>query len=232
MTETTNSAAEIYAAQAALLKETYGDAIVVTKQVFNFRSQIVRDAEGNPVLGEDGKPVKSKRESIMLAIPRPGTASIASIINAGGAEFELLQSAMDEFQYKAAYDLLTDNPNMTAADFPIDQVLWAAIASMPAETRSRGLDKEELKAFTADYRAVMPGITGKTAEAVNNAAAAFEQRFLKYRTSTQILEKLREQLDIYISQAPNADVHSTVISWLSDKLNDLLAANPDELVVL
>ena len=207
----------------------FGDGAKINVEKFNFRTtkqeQMPEGVTGWPqVTDKEGNLVGFKRPSIQLPLYRPVLTSIITLLQNGGPEAELILDAVDGVVFKAAYDILASNPGMTAADFPLEQISLGYLASLPKETKSRGIDGELLAAFVEDYKAVMPGLTGKEQARVNNAATLFEKKFASCRNNKDFLQVLRGQLDIYTSNAPRASEFSDVISWLSTRLDELLAA--------
>lgn len=174
----------------------------------------------------------NKRDTVELdKLPVPSVEGIVEILQAGGKQLELLLSAVAEVVIAQARSLLNDNETMTAATFPLDQLSWEAIASMPeAEKRGRGIPKELWEQFANDYITVMPALTGKTAEQVGNAAKLFINKFQAVKTNKQVLGYLQEQLAIYISNSSNAEEFADCVKFLNDKAETLLAADDSALL--
>jgi hypothetical protein len=115
---------------------------------------------------------------------------------------------------------------MTGADFPYEQTAWQYIADMPeGEKRGRGIAKETWEDFAADYLAVMPGITGKTAEQIGLAAKLFLTKFQQVKSNKPVVQKLKEQLAIYTNGSPNAEAYFDCIKFLDEKAGSLLKAD-------
>lgn len=168
----------------------------------------------------------NKRETVELKLPTPSVEGLVKILEAGGKQLELLLSAASDIVLSQARSILNDNESMTDKDFPMEQVSWEYIANMPeAEKRGRGIPKEVWEAFAADYIAVMPGVTGKTAEQVGNAAKLFLNKFQQVKTNKPVIEKLLEQLGIYANSSPNAEEFADAVKFLKDKGETLLAAD-------
>lgn len=174
----------------------------------------------------------NKRDTVELdKLPVPSVEGIVEILQAGGKQLELLLSAVAEVVIAQARSILNDNETMTAATFPLEQLSWEAIASMPeAEKRGRGIPKELWEQFANDYITVMPALTGKTAEQVGNAAKLFINKFQAVKTNKQVLGYLQEQLAIYISNSSNAEEFADCVKFLNDKAETLLAADDSALL--
>lgn len=193
------------------------DNTVDTKEVkFHFK----KDALGN------------KRETVEISnLPVPSVEGLIAILNAGGKGLDLLLAAASDVVIAQARSIINDNESLTAANFPYDQVTWDFIANMPeAEKRGRGIAKEVWEAFSNDYIAVMPGLTGKTAEQVGNAAKLFLNKFQAVKTNKPVLAKLKEQLAIYISNSSNAEEFADCVKFLNEKADGLLAADETALL--
>jgi hypothetical protein len=98
------------------------------------------------------------------------------------------------------------------------------------ERRGGGISKDQWEAFSADYCAVMPGLTGKATEMVKRAAALYVQRLTSVKTNKPVLGRLNEQLAIYTQSAPNAEQFIDVLTFLTEKINTLLNASDEELL--
>ena len=92
-----------------------------------------------------------------------------------------------------------------------------------AERRGGGIPKETWEDFSKDYITVMPGFTGKTVEQVTNASKILSGRFNAVKTNKPVIKLLKDQIGIYISQAPNAEQFSDVLNF-GRKADTLLKA--------
>lgn len=173
----------------------------------------------------------NKRETVELKLPTPSVEGLVKILETGGKGLELLLSAAADIVAAQARSILNDNETMTASNFPMDQCSWEFIANMPeAEKRGRGIAKEVWEAFGKDYVAVMPAVTGKTAEQVGNAVKLFLNKFQAVKSNKPVIAKLKEQLAIYVSNSPNAEEYGDAVKFLSEKADTLLAADETALL--
>ena len=173
----------------------------------------------------------NKRETVELKLPAPSVEGLVAILETGGKGLELLLAAASDIVIAQARSILNDNETMTDKDFPMEQCFWEFIANMPeAEKRGRGIAKEVWEAFGKDYVAVMPGVTGKTAEQVGNAVKLFLNKFQAVKSNKPVIAKLKEQLAIYISNSPNAEEYADAVKFLSDKADTLLQADDSALL--
>lgn len=203
------------------VKASFNNTVDIIATKFHFKKAKVVDSEGK----ETG--IEVKRPSLEIPIPRPSVEGIVAIIEAGGKQLDLLMEAVFEIPVSRARELINSDENITADNFPYNQLAWEAISNLPkAERRGGGISKESWEEFAKDYIAVMPAVTGKTAEQVGNASKIFVNRFNSVKFQKQILKLLKAQLAIYADNSPNAEQFVEVIEFLSNKADSLL--NMDE----
>lgn len=195
------------------------DKFVDEKDVkFNFRT-VKDEATG----------LESKRASIEAKIPVPSVEGLVRILEQGGKGLELLLEVAADVIYQRAREVLADNDKLT--ELPLEGLDWETIANLPkAERKGRGIPAETWKEFSEDYIAVMPGVTGKTAEQVGNAAKIFVDKFNKVKTNKPVLTLLKAQLAVYMNSSANAENFSDVLEFLLNKADTLLNADEKELL--
>jgi len=175
--------------------------------------------------------IETKRPTVELNLPVPSVEGIIAILEAGGKQLELLQSAVADVVIAQARSILNDSESMSADNFPFAQVAWEFIANMPeAEKRGRGIPKELWEEFVTDYVAVMPAVTGKSTEQVTLAAKLFINKFQQVKTNKPVVQKLREQLSIYANNSKQAENFVDCIKFLDDKAEALLEADETALL--
>jgi hypothetical protein len=168
--------------------------------------------------------LESKRPTIEQKIPVPSVEGIISILEAGGKQLEMLQEAVADVIYQRARELLADDDKLT--EVPLDLLAWEVIANLPkAERKGRGIPKEVWEDFSKDYVAVMPGVTGKTAEQIGNAAKIFLNKFQAVKTNKPVIKLLQSQLAVYLNSSPNAESFSECVEFLVNKAEALLAVD-------
>lgn len=188
------------------------------KKVFKFHFK--KDELGN------------KRPTVELTLPIPSVEGIVDIITKEGneKELELLLEAIENVITSQARTVVNSDETITQATFPMDSVLWGFIANMDkAERRGGGISKETWEAFCTDYVAVMPAVTGKTADQVGRAAAIFADKFTKVRSNKPVLTKLKDQLGIYVTNSTKAEDFTDCVEFLTDKADKLLAVDDSAL---
>ena len=168
--------------------------------------------------------LESKRATIEQKLPVPSIEGIIAILEAGGKQLELLQDTVAEVIYGRAREILADDEKLT--EVPVDQLTWEVIANLPkAERKGRGIPKETWEDFSKDYVAVMPSVTGKTAEQVGNAAKILLNKFAQVKTNKPVINLLKGQLALYLNSSPNAESFSECVEFLVNKADALLAAD-------
>jgi len=170
----------------------------------------------------------NKRAPVELSLPVPTVAGKVAILRAGGKELELLDDAIYGVIKSVAGEIVAERADISQDNFPVDQVFWTAIANMPKAERAT-IAQEQWDGFAADYMAVMPGLTGKTADQVGLAVAIYLKKFTQIKTNKPILGKLKEQIALYM-ETPNAENYSDVLELLVRRVESYLTA--EEAVIL
>lgn len=174
----------------------------------------------------------NKRPSVELKLPVPSVEGIIDILNKGGKELELLQDAIYDVIRSQAASIVSDDEKISQATFPSAQVLWSAIANMPkADRRSSSIDASVWEAFAKDYIDTMPGVTGKTVEAVTNATVVYLKKFSIVKTNKDVIGKLKDQLALYMEHSKNVEQFGEILELLVSKADSYLNANDVELLV-
>jgi hypothetical protein len=167
----------------------------------------------------------NKRANVELKIGVPSVEGIVKILETGGKELELLQDAMYDVIRAQAYEKVAENESLNQDNFPFTEITWQTIANMPKEDRrSSTIAPEVWEAFSKDYISVMPGLTGKSVDAVTNATIVYLKKFALVKTDKKILNKLKEQLSLY-TETPNAEQFGEVLELLVRKCDTYLAAD-------
>lgn len=181
---------------------------------------------------DDKTGIEFKRPTLILPIPKPSIEGIVAILEGGDAkQQELLLEAVADVVISRARDLVNEKEDITAEDFPYSQLTWEAIAALPkAERRGGGIPKEVWEDFIKDYITVMPSLTGKTADKVENAARNFANKFAAIKTNKKVLSLLVDQLGIYTNGSPNAEQYLECIKFLTEKADKLMNISEEELL--
>ncbi len=174
----------------------------------------------------------AKRADVKLNVGVPSVDGIVDILSRGDAkEVQLLLDACYDVVRSAAAGIIGDDENVTADNFPYDKITWAAIAAQPKEDRrSSSISEEAWNAFSASYISYMPGVTGKSAEAVTNATLVYRKKFAPWKSDKETLGLLKQQLALYIEGCPEAEQHQEILDVLLRRVDMYLKA--DDLVAL
>jgi len=208
------------AAVHASIKANFDNTIDVIDVKFHFKT--VKD---------ETTKVETKRPTVALSIPVPSVEGIVKSIETGGKALELLVEVVRDMVIARAREIINDNENITQENFPLESLAWEAIAALPkAERRGGGISKEVWEEFSKDYIAVMPGVTGKTAEQIGNAAKILLNKFNQVKTNKPVLKLLSAQLGLYTANSPQAESFTECVQFLMDKADSLL--NMDEAALL
>jgi len=175
--------------------------------------------------------VEYKRPTITLPVLKPSVEGLVKILETGGKGLELLLEAAADVVVSRAREIINENEDIDATSFPYEELLWDKIASLPkAERRGGGIPKETWEEFIKDYIAVMPSLTGKTVDKVENAARNFANKFAAVKTNKKVLGLLVDQLGIYTEGATNAEQYVECINFLTEKADKLMNMSEEELL--
>lgn len=175
----------------------------------------------------------TKRETLNIMVPVPSLDGIISIISAGSKGLELVQEAMASVVEKRCRDLINEDDDnlLNALNFPLELVDWEFIASMPKTTRrGGGIAKEVWEAFAADYLTIMPELTGRAIEKVENMLKVLANKLNSVKTDKAVLRLVQDQLAIYAENTENLEEVSPVVSFLTDKAATYLEASDTALL--
>jgi hypothetical protein len=164
-----------------------------------------------PGVNEKGEPIKDASGN-QIEVP----AKVA----------ELIKEAVDAVYQDQIRSIVNEKEDISQANFPMDQATWEYIASMDRTSRrGAGISKETWDGFAEDYCKVMPAVTGKSAEAVAQAAQIFVRKFRDVTGNLGVVEKLQTYLSMYMEAPGNkSEEFLDVLEFLGKKAKDLLSA--------
>lgn len=218
--QTSDSTETATAATGADVSVEFDNTVDKVSTKFNFR-KVKDEATG----------VETKRATVELDLPLLTVEGVVAAMKSGGKQLELVIEACRQFQLDRAREIVNDNVDISAANFPWKELTWEAIANLPkAERRGGGIPKETWEDFSKDYVAVMPTVTGKSAEQIANAAKILLNKFQQAKTNKPVLALLKEQLGIYANSSPNAEQFSDCISFLVEKADVFLKMDDAQLL--
>ena len=173
----------------------------------------------------------NKRPQVELKLLVPSVEGIVRIMERGGKELELLLDTVADVIGEQARSIVDEQANSSQENFPMDKVTWEFIANLEkAARRGGGIPKEIWEAFGKDYTEIMPALTGKTPEQVGNAVKILLNKFAAVKTNKPVLNRLKEQLSIYVSNSPNADQFTDCVEFLLNKADTLLNMSEADLL--
>lgn len=197
----------------AAIKANFDNKVDVKDMKFHFK-KVKDEATG----------LESKRATVELSLPVPSVEGIIQILEAGGKQLDLLLEAVTDVIANRARELVNDDEKISQETIDLTKLSWEAISNLPkAERRGGGISKEVWEEFSKDYVAVMPGVTGKTAEQVGNAAKILLNKFSAVKTNKPVLKLLKDQIALYAANSPNAETYTDCISFLVDKAETLIS---------
>lgn len=208
------------AAIHAAIRANFNNKVDVKEMKFHFK-KVKDEATGLEV----------KRPTVELQLPVPSVEGIIEILEAGGKQLDLLLEAVTDVIATRARELVNDDDKLSQDTIDLSKLSWEAISNLPkAERRGGGISKEIWEEFGKDYIAVMPTVTGKTAEQIGNASKILLNKFNAVKTNKPVLKLLKDQIAIYVSNSPNAETYTDCVQFLVDKAETLI--NMDEAALL
>ena len=191
---------------------------------YHFKKEKIRNAAGD-VIGE-GK----KLPTVKLNVPRPTAEGLLKIIEAGGKELELLlDAAADEVLDRVRNIInevrvkLPEGQEIKPEMIDLAQAHWSVIANLPKpERKGLGISDDDWNDFAADYRAIMPQVTGKDADRIEKHVALFTKKFAPCRNDKKALSVLKDMLDMWAANTGNMEDNQTVYEYLSGRVTSLL----------
>jgi hypothetical protein len=191
--------------------------------VYHFKKEKIKDASG-AVIGE-GK----KLPSVKVSVPVPTAEGILEIVQAGGKELEYLLTLVKEGVIAAGRNLVNQirekSPESEIKPEAIDvsALAWSVIANIPqAERRGLGITDEDWDTFSADYRAIMPKVTGKDTDRIEKHLQHFKKKFYMCRNDKKALGILQDMLNLWASNTSSMEDNEDVYEYLKNRVETLL----------
>lgn len=173
----------------------------------------------------------NQRPTVELkSVPIPNENYVITILERGGKELKLLLEVMAGAVRNAAASIVSDDEKITAENFPMDKVSWEAIATQERVERAT-ISTETWEAFAKEYLEIMPALTNKNPEQLGNAVQVYLKKFVIIKTNKKVLEKLKEQLTIFVENTKNGEDFVDILELLQGKLELYLNSNDVELLV-
>ena len=173
----------------------------------------------------------NQRSTVELEnVPVPNENYVITILEKGGKELKLLLEVMAGTVRSAAASIVSDDEKITAENFPMEKVSWEAIANQERAERAT-ISAETWEAFAKEYLEIMPALTNKSPEQLGNAIQVYLKKFAIIKTNKKVLEKLKEQLTIFVENTKNGEDFADILELLQGKLELYLNSNDVELLV-
>lgn len=173
----------------------------------------------------------NQRPTVELkSVPVPNENYVITILEKGGKELKLLLEVMAGTVRSAAASIVSDDEKVTAENFPLEKVSWEAIANQERAERAT-ISTETWEAFGKEYLEIMPALTNKSPEQLSNAIQVYLKKFAIIKTNKKVLEKLKEQLTIFVENTKNGEDFADILELLQGKLELYLNSNDVELLV-
>lgn len=174
----------------------------------------------------------NQRPTVEIKAGVPSVEGFVAILQAGGKQLELLQEAAYNIIRAALASEVADNEKASQETLDFTKFSWEAIANQPqADRRSSAISEEAWTAFNTEYLKVMPGVTGKSPEAIGNALLVYKKKFSIVKTDKVTLAKLKDQLALFIEHTKNGEQHEEILSMLMGKLDTYLKSDDVAMLV-
>lgn len=232
-TDADKQAAAEAASKALLLTSKGGDSLKeklmnlesphLTSRDYKFTFRKTKDE----VTGED-----IKKPTLSLVLPVP---TFAGLVDSLGDQ-KIVDYVLDVIadQVKAAARVQIDDESTPVGDqehLDLSKLTLEFLANQPkAERTGGGISKELWEGFGKDYMEVMPAVTGRSAEIVNNGLQLFLKRYSTVRQSKDVLKKLQGLLATYSTSTKNLEEYADVVEYLEKRAETLLKADETALL--
>lgn len=179
-----------------------------------------------------------KRPTVEVKIPVPTKEGIIAFLShpdKGEKNWQFLLDTFGDIVKEQARQQIADEdaPVNDQEHLDLNKLDLTYIANLPpSERRAGGIAKEVWEQFGKLYNEVMPGVTGKKAEQVSNAAILLMKRYNPVKTNKGVIKILKDQLALFFqnigedAQAEYADL----VDFLDKKADALLNSNEAELL--
>jgi hypothetical protein len=175
-----------------------------------------------------------------LGVKRPNVEISARVLTFDGVvdilkrgdekECELLLEQINSIFRDVIAEKVGEDEAYSQETYDSKPLTWQDIVNMPKEDRrSSSIAKEVWDSFAEDYLAVMPGLTGAKVEATKLAVELFLKKMRPAQTNKPVLEKMKQRLAMY-AETPNAEKFEEIITLLTRRIDQYLAADAPELL--
>lgn len=232
--ETAVAAKRIINSELKIEEFAAGEGHYAFENTFHFRNTAKLDDNNEQVIGEDGKPVTYKPDSVRVLIPAPTADSIVALIGANESiakyvraliEADLVANVKEQVEELMAQAVEPTQDRIDLAKLALD-----VVANNYFATSSRGISDEEIE---AGAKIVAEWLQGKGLEQkkAEGIVASFKTKGAKQASDKETLAKLAALFDKVASETSLAATapkwHQSVVSGLKKRMEskpvDLLA---------
>lgn len=186
---------------------------------------------------KDNKIGEKKRPTVEIPVPVLSVEGVLNVLNEGLDEqgnpknsLKLLLEALEDVVIGRAREIINEKEDISADNFPYEALNWDAIANLPrAERRGGGIGKDVWEAMVKDYAAVMPAVTGKSADTIEKHTKIFLLKLQPVKTNKPALKLLKDQLTLYINNTTQAEEFAECVEFLTNKADDLMKMDEEAL---
>lgn len=172
------------------------------------------------------------RSPVEIVAGVPSIEGIVKILENGGKGLELLQEAIHDTVRNAINNWVADDEKASQATFKQEKFTWEAIANQPREDRrASAISAETWEAFAKDYQEIMPGITGKSQNAISSATEVYLKKFSIIKTRKDLIAKLKDQLALFAEHTKSGDQFADILELLNKKADTYIGAEDTELLI-
>jgi len=192
--------------------------------IFNFRTKEVAGIARKLPQLTVALPVFSVDE-IIVALSEEGPVQDFVVGLVSNAVVQAARAQINEFE--------SENPacaEIPASAVKLELLTLAELAS--SATSGSSIDDADMAAFFADYEAVMPEVTGKSAETIKKHTTIFKAKFSNVKNDKGVLALLLEHLQGWKKSSPNYNEHAQVFTMLQSKATGYLNKEAKPLVEL
>lgn len=233
------SAAQLAEANAATLKTQIDVSKIphpsVQSRPFNFHFKVEKLTKEEKEAGKEPQP---KRPTVSLSLPVPTLEGVIKgmqdPVHSAKIQEYILELLSDEVQKQARLQVADEkNPVNKQDQLDISKLTLAFLANIPkAERTGGGIAKEVWELFAEDYKAVMPAVTGKDAEKIENASKLLLAKFQPIKREKKAIAFLKDQLALWFTNTKpeSQEEFKDCYAFLDEKADSLLAADDDALL--
>lgn len=203
---------------------------IVRKEVtYNFRApteKAIKEAEANKT------PIPIKRKPVVIAVPQLTIAGIIGILRSTNDKAKsLLLDSVNSVYVNFVQEKLNELPRheeINVSSLDLSDVDWDKIAEIPADERkARGIPEELWKAFAENYKGIMPALTGRPLERIENHVKFFLTKFNTCKGNKKLVEELGKLLDKWAENTEELEQFLPIYNSLSTKVTNILNASDE-----